>query len=166
LGYFTELGIATNKAIELLIADEILVKLLYYDTEDAIYKPTVANPESLINTKIYPVPKIPQVQTEACTMLNVFFDEIQQNHINKGYRDEVLKILIIMHLDLFLIQNNIRLYAIMEQIDKIFNNKYYSEIAGHSLQPVGKIRLNQINDNFFGCALSYGMVNDSNVGIR
>jgi hypothetical protein len=164
LSYFSELNTATNKAIELIIADATLMKLIYYNQKDAIYQPTVSNPQNLLYTKIFPMAKIPTTATEASTYLSVFFDDIGQNLKNKGYRDEVLKILIVMHLDLFPINNGIRTYSVMERIDAIFNDQYYPEIAGHNLQPVGKIRMTQFNDNFFGYALSYGMVNNSNVG--
>lgn len=164
MSHFSELSTSTLKAIDLLISDETLCKLLYYNTKDAVYKTAVTNPESLIKTKIFPFPKLPQIETAAGTFINVFFDDISPNGDNNSFRDQALKFMIIMHLDVFDIDNGIRLYTVMERIDTLFNKQHYQEIAGHNLKFVGRSRLTQWNGDWFGTILSYGMVNDSNIG--
>jgi hypothetical protein len=166
MGFFSELGTGTLKAIELLISDEQLCKLLYYNTPDCLTKSPVTNPTDLIRTKIYPVPKVPLISTEAGSFINVFYDDITPNSRNSGFRTEVLKFTVIVHLDLYLIKDGIRPYEIMSRIDHIFNDMYYPEIAGHNLQPTGRVRMVQFDDNYFGYILSYGMANDSNIAGR
>jgi hypothetical protein len=150
---FLELGTNVTLAIEELLADQDLLKLLKYDSSTPLSQSDIATPSDLLFDRIFPYPKIPTAQEEQKTMLTLMFSS---GHLNNNIKFKTYKMVfnIICHVDLWRISGNIRPYMILHRIDTIFNEKRGSPFS------LGKIlfdgfQYREYNEKFSGFYLCY-----------
>ena len=143
-----------NLLVEHFLKNERLLKLLYYDTEDALKRPSVPQEKALelFGKQIKIVPKLRVDKPEFCYII-ISFDNFTPNMTNPAFRDNIISFDIVCHFDQWNLNNfALRPYKIAAEIDSMFNNQ--------RLTGLGKINFlgaNQIvlSDEFAGLTLMY-----------
>lgn len=149
--------LSSEKDFEIIITkmleNENLKKLLFYQTADALTKPSLNQEEtlSLVNKNIRLVPKI-DIDPEVKAYIIVGFDNFVPNQ-NPKFRDNIISFDIICHLDHWLLGDyKLRPYKIMGEIDGMFGNQKMSGIG--TLEFIGANQL-ILNDEIGGYTLTY-----------
>lgn len=104
------------------LRNQNLAKLLY-NYEPNCNKPLPNNPNALLMTHIYPMPKMPDAKTKKEAYVCAYFNGGYEVEDNKGYRNVVLNIDIICHIDSWFYNDSYRVYDIMAEIDTMLNNQ-------------------------------------------
>lgn len=150
--------LSVDKDMELLVnhflKNDRLLKLLYYDTIDALQRPVVPQDKVLdmFGKQIKIVPKLKVDAPEFCYVI-ISFDNFTPNMTNPEFRDNIISFDIVCHFNQWNLGNfALRPYKIAAEIDSMFNNK--------RLTGIGKINFlgaNQIvlSDEFAGLTLMY-----------
>jgi hypothetical protein len=151
---FKQLNQNVNNVISSLIQNQDLCKFLYYDTNNPLVEANIVDTSKLIFDKIYPIPKLPNTETEAGSFLNVFFDAFKIPQSNSGTKESVILFNIICHIDLWRMKGTgmLRPYSILHEIDEMFNNQ---KIIGIKKLQFDKGRFLYVNDKFSGYQASY-----------
>ena len=150
--------LATDKDMEILVnhflKNDRLLKLLYYDTQDALTRPTVPQDKALdmFGKQIKIVPKIKVDQPDFCYII-ISFDNFTPNVTNPAYRDNIITFDIVCHFDQWnLTDFSLRPYKIAAEIDSMFNNKKLTGIGTIDFLGANQIVL---SDEFAGLTLMY-----------
>ena len=147
-----------------------LCKLLYYYSEtqtfdyNPINQPDIDDTSVLLMKHIYPLPKLPNLETEQKGFLTVVLSggDKNFNDVNTGYRRIYLIFDIICHLNQWIIQDSYRVYKIAEEIDKMFNYQQTDlPILGRPTYIGFKQR--DYSNYFYGIQLIYGFLVNSNI---
>ncbi len=150
--------LAIDKDMELLVnhflKNDRLLKLLYYDTPNALSQPQVPQDKALamFGKQIKIVPKLKVDQPEFCYII-ISFDNFTPNMTNPEFRDNIISFDIICHFDQWNLGDfALRPYKIAAEIDSMFNKKRLTGIG-----TVDFIGANQIvlSDEFAGLTLMY-----------
>ena len=113
------------------LKNERLLKLLYYDTTDALERPTVPQEKVLdmFGKQIKIVPKLKVNKPEFCYLI-ISFDNFTQNMTNPAFRDNIVSFDIVCHFNQWNLKNfALRPYKIAAEIDSMFNNKKLTGIG-------------------------------------
>ena len=163
MAYFDKLNNSIMIAIELLLSDQDLCKLLYYSEANPLSQPTIPDTNILLMKNIFPLPKSPNSEKDQKAIVNVYFYESEPYQKNSGFRKVYLVLDVMCHLDVWMIDNGLRPYSISSKIDALFNNKLVPELSINSMyfEHWGQKRY---SDYFYGYHLTYRLSNDSNVG--
>lgn len=146
---------------EKLIKNDKLLKLIYYNTSDALSKPNLTDEEKekLINKNILPYPYIPE-DDDVENYIQVLFDNFLPNRNNTQYIDNTIIITILCNRQNWILENwQIRLYSIANEIMNMINNQKFSGIGraefigGASLVP---------SEHVIGMTLNFNVVNSLN----
>ncbi len=151
---FMQVGKDLQTIMEKLVTNENIAKLLYYGDKDALSKPNVDvdTKLSMVNDYIRVVPILPK-DLEAKNYIIIQFD-----HFSPG-ADQMLTREFLVSFDIFCNAQNwildnyqLRPYAIMSEIDKMFN---LSKL--NSFGPINFVGANGIiiNENLLGFTLVY-----------
>jgi len=106
------------------LRDKKLCKLLYDyipNDSDENYVDYEKNPNALFMTHIYPLPKMPDAKTEKKCYICAYFNGGYEVDENEGYRNVLLLVDIICHLDVWFDDDGYRVYDIMSRIDTLLN---------------------------------------------
>lgn len=150
--------LAIDKDMELLVnhflKNDRLLKLLYYDTPNALSQPQVPQDKALamFGKQIKIVPKLKVDQPEFCYIV-ISFDNFTPNMTNPEFRDNIVSFDIVCHFDQWNLGDfALRPYKIAAEIDSMFNKKRLTGIG-----TVDFIGANQIvlSDEFAGLTLMY-----------
>ena len=150
--------LAIDKDMELLVnhflKNDRLLKLLYYDTPNALQQPQVPQDKALamFGKQIKIVPKLKVDQPEFCYII-ISFDNFTPNMTNPEFRDNIISFDIVCHFDQWNLGDfALRPYKIAAEIDSMFNKKRLTGIG-----TVDFIGANQIvlSDEFAGLTLMY-----------
>ena len=136
------------------LKNERLLKLLYYDTTDALERPTVPQEKVLdmFGKQIKIVPKLKIDKPEFCYLI-ISFDNFTQNMTNPAFRDNIVSFDIVCHFNQWNLKNfALRPYKIAAEIDSMFNNKKLTGIG--TLQFLGANQI-VLSDEFAGLTLMY-----------
>jgi hypothetical protein len=154
---FDELNKNINNVLFKLIESQNLCKLLLYPTNDALSQPDISDTSSLLFERIYPLPKIPDPVSETGSFLTVLFDSFQLGN-NVGTKQGLLTFVVIVHIDSWRMEGTgmLRPFAIMNEIDKLFNQE---RVIGVKKIDINDGRLIKMNDKFWGYELNYRIVN-------
>lgn len=156
---FSELGSDINYVINLLLGSQNLLKLLYYQSSTPLSQPDITTPKSLIMTNIFPFPKIPKVEQEEISVVDILFTGGKPNG-NIGFKNSKLIFYIICHINTWLVSGTIstlRPYEIANEINSIFENRRNSQLT------LGQVLFDSWdyvvwNNMFCGYVLSYKLV--------
>lgn len=166
--FLSELDNIVNTATSMLLQNDNICKLLTYYPETVDFKfnplaqPTVKNPSTLLLDRIYPMPKIPDVETEQICFIDVNIAGGEAMRTNKGFRRVELIFDIVCHLDAWIIKNGYRPLKILGEIDGMFNNQLTNLPVENKPQPLPFVPKNYSN-KFYGYQIRYELLINSNI---
>ena len=105
-----------------ILANENITKLLYYNNATPLQCATLVDPTILLKTKIYTQTYVPPTDSQT-SILCVWFDDFKQGDNNIAYKCNRVRFSIICHRELWQLDNGIRPFFIMHELDQIFNLK-------------------------------------------
>lgn len=135
--------------VGMVMKNNNLKRLLYYNSKDCLTKPALNEDETLKlfeeNIKIVPLIKI---TNEMLNYLTITFDGFTPNATNPQFRDNLIKFHIYCPLEQWQLKDfQMRPYKLAAEIDTMFNNKHLTGIG--TLEFVGA-------EQFFMEDVSYG----------
>ena len=124
--YLQDIGVNGQKIVRRLMANQNLVKLLYYTDKDPLNNPDLT-PEQLQNEVfeklIKIVPRVGPKET-AHSIISVRFTRGRQNLMNNEFKDATISIEVFVPLTQWIIKDtNLRPFAIMSEIQKSLDGK-------------------------------------------
>ena len=144
--------------IDMMLKNNRLKKLLYYDVENCLFQENLTEDQSLELIEdgyIRMVPKL-YVDKDILNYIIISFDNFTPNMTNPEFRDNIISFDIICHFNQWQMPNfQLRPYKIAAEIDTLFNNRHLSGIG--ELQFLGANQI-LINDEFGGISLMYSAV--------
>lgn len=167
MAYFKELDEILNISISMLLENDNICKLLHYypDTQNLkfnpIAQPKVENPHSLLLNKIYPMPKMPDVETGQICFVDVNLAG-GEKMLNTGFRRVELIFDVVCHLDSWIIKGGYRPLKVMAEIDSLFNNQSSNLPIVNKPLSLPFIPKNYAN-KFYGYQLRYELQINSNI---
>ena len=165
MSFFQELNTNIKIVEDLLLADADLCLLLYSNNINPLAQTPIVDTKVLRMVNLFPLPKMPDVQTEQKSFLNYYFDTIEPWD-NFKFRRTYLCFDIICHLDLWLISEAVRPYSILSKIDAIFNYASTETAAINSLSDTNPLfnscNMTKYSDKFYGYHITYNVTNTSN----
>lgn len=129
MAHYRELSPMLNSIIgERFLRNPALLKLLCcYEPECdgtcPACKELEENPNSAFMTHVYPIQKIPDAKTDKGCYLCAYFNGGYEVDENTGYRNVVLNVDIICHLNVWFTDTGYRVYDIMAEVDSMLNNQ-------------------------------------------
>lgn len=161
-GYFRELNIIVNTIISMILQNQELCKMIYYDVEEPLSQPDFTT-SVLPYSQIFPLPKTPDAKIEKSTILNVYFEKAKHWKDNLGFKQEYLIIDIICHLDKWNMGNGeLRPYSISQKLDEMLNDKYIENVSTNRVLFDGW-DIMKYSDYHYGYRMYYCLTNNSNV---
>ena len=150
--------LAIDKDMEILVnhflKNNRLLKLLYYDTPNALSQPPVPQDKvlAMFGKQIKIIPKLKVDQPEFCYII-ISFDNFTQNVTNPEFRDNIITFDIVCHFNQWGLGDfSLRPYKIAAEIDSMFNNKKLTGIG--TIQFLGANQI-VLSDEFAGLTLMY-----------
>ena len=144
--------------IDMMLKNNRLKKLLYYNLENCLFQENLTEDQSLELIEdgyIRMVPKL-YVDKDVLNYIIISFDNFTPNMTNPEFRDNIISFDIICHFNQWQMPNfQLRPYKIAAEIDTLFNNRHLSGIG--ELQFLGANQI-LINDEFGGISLMYSAV--------
>ena len=142
----------------MMLKNNRLKKLLYYNLENCLFQENLTEDQSLELIEdgyIRMVPKL-YVDKDILNYIIISFDNFTPNMTNPEFRDNIISFDIICHFNQWQMPNfQLRPYKIAAEIDTLFNNRHLSGIG--ELQFLGANQI-LINDEFGGISLMYSAV--------
>jgi hypothetical protein len=163
LAFFQELNSSIFLIRDMLLANQNLCKLLYYNERDPLSQPTISNTKVLDMENLFPMPKMPDIETKKQSILDYYFNISEPWTENPFFRKTYLTFDIIIHLDLWLIKDALRPYSILNEIDEMFNNKYINDLSGKNIY-ANDAKVLKYSDMFYGYHMIYDLTNTSGIG--
>lgn len=139
------------------IKNKRLMKLLYYNTPDALDKPDVPKEEiaKMFGKQIKIVPKL-EVDNELFTYVIISFDNFTPNATNPEFRDNIVEFDIICHFDQWHLKDfELRPYRIAAEIDTMLQEKRLTGIGETEFLGANQMIL---SDEIAGICLMYGAI--------
>lgn len=155
LGNIKELNSLINKVIELIRSDMDLCKLIKYNTEYPLDESDF-NTSELVRKNIYPLPKIPDANSEASTFVNAYIRNYVPSRKNRNFSVIAINIDIMCHLDLWMLDGEIRPYVIASKIDELMKNTEFYET--YSQTELDAMDWKVFSDSYHGYRLTYELV--------
>ena len=139
------------------IKNKRLMKLLYYNTPDALDKPDVPKEEiaKMFGKQIKIVPKL-EVDNELFSYVIISFDNFTPNASNPEFRDNIVEFDIICHFDQWHLKDfELRPYRIAAEIDTMLQEKRLTGIGETEFLGANQMIL---SDEIAGICLMYGAI--------
>lgn len=135
-----------------VIGNQDLCKLLCLPTP--FNQPDIEDTSDLLFKKIFPIPRIPDIDETASNYLNVYFSDFQLSSGNVGIKSGLLSFEVICHVDLWRIEGHeaLRPLSILHEIDEMVNDQ---RIAGVKKASFYKCSPLFANNNYIGYRVSY-----------
>lgn len=152
MSHFIELNNYKKNIMFKLLTNENLVKALINNNSDFINQslPEDFQPPSLIYSHIYPYRYIPNIETEPKNFITLSFGNYRYS--NNVFKSGIVTFHISCHTSMLQTDYGLRYDYILNQIDELFNNKNDIGSFNLILESGGDLI---INDNYFGCLISY-----------
>ena len=150
-----------KKITERIMDNDKLLKLIYYNTKDALDQPnlTLEQKLGLVNENILSYPYIP-TSDDTKTYVQVLFDNFSPNATNPQYVDNFIVITVLCNKQNWILENwNLRLYAIANEIMNIISDKKLTGIG--TAQFFGATAFVPDKDNF-GLTMTFSVINSIN----
>jgi len=119
---FDELDSNIMTVLLKMIDNQNLCKLLNYTSNSPLSEVDIADTSSLLFDKIYPYPFTPEVDSVATSQINIMFDNFQIGKDNPAFKNSQLTFIILCHSSLWRMDGMLRPFAIMKEIDTLFNS--------------------------------------------
>ena len=120
-----ELGINLQKICTRLMSNDELLKLLYYEDQDPLNKPTLSEEQkkTIFGNLITVIPKT-NSRNDSCSAIALYIPKASQLSGNKEFKHVIVAIDVWVPLTQWIIKdNNLRPFAIMGEIQNSLNNK-------------------------------------------
>ncbi|WP_372011320.1 hypothetical protein NBRC13296_12145 [Paenibacillus chitinolyticus] len=155
---FEQLNQYVTNIFSKLIENQELCKLLFYTVDDPFSEHDLTDDQriGLLNTYIFPMPKIPGEQSTQSSFLSIYFDNFKLTAENKGIKECNLVIDILIHNSIWSLHGTglFRPYSILSKIDKLINNE---RVAGIKKMGFDRGRLIRYNADYSGYQVTYSM---------
>lgn len=153
-GNFSEVGRQIQNVMISLLGDEELVKLVHYTDVDKnpLGKPVLNDPYILLNSKIYPQIFLPPTDTEV-VYIYVLYQDFKKSAGNPYFKNGLIDIHIVVHRNLYVINDGLRAYEIAHRIDNIMNRG--STTNSLSEDWFTRCRFSMVNDFYSSLILTY-----------
>ena len=165
---FNAVSADLDAIIQKILDDEVLGKLLYYTTEDALSRPALTTEQKEeILTKEF-ITGIPRMRVDKDNFLKnyifVGFDYFTPNGNNPHYMDSTLMVDVVCHLDNWKVidkkgQLAYRPYLMSERLNAMIDEKKFNGIGLVHLINAKSIILTT-NPDYAGLTLQYSFIND------
>lgn len=146
-----------NTIVNVLMANNRLQKLLYYNVPDCLDKPNLSKEEkyALLGKNIKIVPKV-EVDSDIKNYIIIGFDDFSQNATNPEFRDNIIMFDIICNFEQWQLKDfQLRPYRIAAEIDSIITQKRLSGIG--EIEFIGAKRL-LLTEHQGGICLIYQVI--------
>lgn len=125
----------------MILNNQNLCKLLYYTTKNPLLEPDFET-DILMNKNIRVVPKIPNFETENGSFILIVLDDFIVDSKNNNFKVATIRFDIICPIENWMINSDtLRPFAIMSEIDKMFNNLRINGIGTLTLTGAERIIL-------------------------
>lgn len=168
MAFYEDLESLISNATGMIMSNQNICKLLSYYPQnvdlryDPYAQPDIKNPNKLLLTRIFPMPKIPDAQTEQVCFIDITVSGGEKfRRGNTGFRKVLLHFDIICHLDAWFIKGGFRPVRIMAEIDKMFNNQ--PELGTLNLPQPLPFYSKDYSNKFYGYQLTYEIIMNSNI---
>lgn len=152
-GNFSEVGKQIQNVMITLLDDKELVKLIHYtDSNDPLSKPVFDDQYSLLNTKVYPQIYLPPTDREV-VYIYVLYQDFKKSEGNPYFKHGLIDIHIVVHRDLYVINDGLRAYEIAHRIDNIMNRG--NTTGSLSKDWFTRCRFSMVNDLYSSLILTY-----------
>ena len=141
----------------IMMKNERLKKLLYYNTKDCLNQPELTEKENieLFGKNIKMVPKL-YIDGSVQNYVIVSFDNFTKNITNPEFRDNIIEFDIICHFDQWQLDDfQLRPYRIAAELDSIFDKTHLSGIG--KLEFLGANQM-ILTDEYAGLCLMYAAI--------
>lgn len=130
VGNFRHFNPLMVEIIENLKEDEDLGKLLLFNDKDPLSHDVLTEEQrnDLIYDKIYPIPFLGDLEEEG-SFLIVTFDKISQSESNSKFKNFIISVDVISHVNLWGTKGGLRPFLIMEQVDTILNQNKFTGVG-------------------------------------
>lgn len=168
MAFLSELDNIVTIATNMLVQNPNICKLLSYypDTVNfqfnPLAQPTIKKPSALLMDKIFPLPKVPDAETEQICFIDVNIAGGDPMRHNTGFRRVELIFDVICHLDSWMIKGGFRPLKILAEIDAMFNNQKTSLPIENKPQILPFVPKNYSN-KFYGYQIRYELQINSNI---
>ena len=146
-----------NIIVNMIMKNDRLKKMLYYNTRNCLSMPNLTEDESLdlFGKNIKIVPKL-YVDGSVLSYIIISFDNFTQNGTNPEFRDNIIEFDIICHFDQWHMKDfELRPYKIAAELDSMFNGKHLTGIG--ELQFLGANQM-ILTDEYAGLCLMYSAI--------
>jgi hypothetical protein len=125
----TGFNLYIDKILQALLSNDNLMKLLYYNTSDALMKPNLTQEQkiAMIYNRIFPYSFISNTVTEEVSYINMSFRNFRQIPNSRVYQAGKIYFLINCHKNIWRTDFGLRPLCIMNEILETFTN---SKTAG------------------------------------
>jgi hypothetical protein len=156
-GRFEELSKDLYKVVNTLIKNQKLCKLLVYEDDSPLSHNDITNTVSLINTKIFTIPKLPVAEKDG-SLIVVYLDNFRAVSNNPYFKSSKVVLDVIVHNNLFLLpeMGEFRPLAIMNEIDETLNGKLAAGLWEMEFDSGDRLFSNEF---FTGHRISYNVLN-------
>ena len=140
--------------VDLILKNERLQKLIYYDVPNALNQPSVPQQKvmEMFGKQIKIVPKLKVDKPEFCYIV-ISFDNFTENATNPMFRDNIISFDIVCHFDQWNLQDfQLRPYRIAAELDSMIDKKKLTGIGEVHFLGCSQIVL---SDEFAGLSLIY-----------
>lgn len=174
MAFYEELSPILYQVItERFLRNQNLCKLLYYYPDecsdihnsfeyDPLEQPDIKNTNSLYMSSIFPMPKIPKTIEEKKVFLCAYFNGGYEPESNLAFRNVVLNIDIICHLDVWNIKQRYRPYDIMHEVDVLLNNQL-TDLPIENRPFLRGFQTRVYSEYFYGIQMLYNLKVNSNI---
>lgn len=174
MAFYEELSPILYQVItERFLRNQNLCKLLYYYPDecsdihnsfeyDPLEQPDIKNTNSLYMSSIFPMPKIPKTIEEKKVFLCAYFNGGYEPDSNLAFRNVVLNIDIICHLDVWNIKQRYRPYDIMHEVDVLLNNQL-TDLPIENRPFLRGFQTRVYSEYFYGIQMLYNLKVNSNI---
>ena len=174
MAFFEELSVMLHNAIgQKILNNQNICKTLYYYPEcttdgdynfnyDPLSQPDISDTRILLMDKIFPLPKMPDAETEQKGILTVTLNGGSMLTSNTGYRNINIVFDIVFHLKAWIVKNNYRPFIIAEEIDKMFNYQLIDLPITNKPEYIG-FACKDYNNYFYGLQIIYQVTVNSNI---
>lgn len=146
VGTIEKIGDYKLEILRKIISNDKLAKLLYYNTQDALFRPnlTEEQKESLLYSKVYPYRFVPNPVEDQGTFITIGVGNIKK-YKDKGkvyddYHNANVYFYIFTHMDLMRTYSGIRQDVILAEISKEFDGEKSKDLG------MGEFSIDNINE--------------------
>lgn len=153
---FEVMGEDIYKMTERIMENQTLLKLLKFTDENPLEHPDLTQDEidKMLHENVLIVPKIPDEDEKKNCYLIMLLDNYEVDKVNADFKNAAIRFDVICPLDRWIIDNkSLRPYLIMNELDKMFNEKKLAGIGNLSFEKASRL---VVSPYLGGYSLVYG----------